>query len=60
MQSMVAWSLNHDITSSLGLRPTHNFQKSTLTSSLKWHVSVRVHPYAHPLHTKVQKHFLYI
>ena len=28
--------------------------------NLKWGISVRVHLYAHPLHTEVLKHFLYI
>ena len=37
MQSTVVWSLNHDITSSLGLGPTPNFQNNPY---LKWHISV--------------------
>ena len=48
MQSTVAWSLNRDVTESRGLGPTQNFQKIHL--HLKWCISVRVHPYAHPQH----------
>jgi hypothetical protein len=43
MQSMVAWSLNHDVTTSLGLGPTPNFQK--IHPHYKWRISVRVHLY---------------
>ncbi len=41
------WSINHDITTSLRLRPTPIFQKST--PDLHRHNSVRAHPYAHIL-----------
>ena len=58
MQSTFVWSLNHDVTESLGFGSTQCFQKIHL--HLKWRISVRVHPYTHPLHAKVLKHFLYI
>ncbi len=58
MQSMGVWRLNHDITASLGLSPTPIFLKST--PDLRRCNSVRVHPYAHPQHIKVLKHFVYI
>ncbi len=58
MQSTGVWSLNHDITTSLGLSPTPIFLKST--PNLHRHTSVRMHPYAHPQHIKVLKHFVYI
>ncbi len=58
MQFTGVWSLNHDITTSLGLRPTPIFLKST--ADLQRRNSVRVHPFAHPQHIKVLKHFLYI
>jgi hypothetical protein len=54
---MGVWS-NHDITTSLGLRPTTIIQKSTPDYHRR--NSVRVHPYAHPQHIKVLKHFVYI
>ena len=48
-----------------GLEPqTYNitqaqtYQKAT--PHLKRYISVRVHPYAHPQHLKVLKHFVYI
>ncbi len=58
MQFMVAWSLNHDVTESLSFGPTQCFQK--IHQHLEWRISVRVDPYAHPQHTKVVKHYLYI
>ncbi len=58
MQSTGVWSLNHDITTSLGLSPTPIFLKST--PELYRRNSVRVYPYAHPQHIKVLKHFVYI
>ncbi len=60
MQSMGAWSLNHDITTSSGLRlsPTPIFLKST--PDLQRHNSVRVHPYAYSQHIKVLELFIYI
>ncbi len=54
MQSTGIWSLNHDITTSLGLRPTPIFLKLHRLNS------VRVHPNALPQHIKVLKHFVYI
>ena len=54
MQSTGVWSLNHDITTSLGLSPTPIFLK------LHRRNSVRVDPYAHSQHIKVLKHFVYI
>jgi len=53
MQYVGGWSLNHDITASLGLSHAPIFQKSTPN------YRVRVHPYAHPQHIKVLKHFVY-
>jgi hypothetical protein len=58
MQSMGVWSLNHDITTSLGLSPTPIFLEST--PGLQRRNSVRVHPYAYSQHIKVLKHFVYI
>ncbi len=58
MQSTGVWSLNQDITTSFGLSPTPSFPKST--PDLHRRNSVRVHPYAHPQHIKVLKHFVYI
>jgi hypothetical protein len=58
MQSMGVWSLNHDITTSLGLN-IPIIQKST-TPDLHRYNSVRVDPYAHSHHIKVLKHFVYI
>jgi hypothetical protein len=51
-------SLNHEITSSLGLRSTSISPK--INPDLHRHNSVRVDPYAHPQHIKVLKHFVYI
>jgi hypothetical protein len=51
-------SVNHDTTTSLGLSHVPIFLKSTLHPYGR--NSVRVHPYAHPQHLKVLKHFLYI
>ncbi len=58
MQSTGVWSLNHDITTSLGLRPTPFSQK--FTPDLHRRNSVRVHPYAHSQQIKVLKHCIYI
>ena len=58
MHSKQVWSLNHDITTSLRLRPTPIFLKSS--PNLHRHNSVRAHTYAHPQHIKVMKHFVYI
>ena len=58
MDSKWVWSLNHDITTSLRLRPTPIFLNST--PNLHRHNSVRAHPYAHPQHIKVLKHFVYL
>ncbi len=58
MHSKWIWSLNHDITTSLRLCPTPVFPKST--PNLHMHNKVRAHPYAHPHHIKVLKHFAYI
>jgi hypothetical protein len=51
-------SLNHAITSSLGLRSTPKPPKST--PDLHWHNTLRVDPYDHPQHSNVLKHFAYI
>jgi hypothetical protein len=57
-QSVRVCSLNHDITTSLGLGLSSIFLKST--PALHRCNSVRVHPYAHPRHIKVLKHCVYI
>ena len=54
MHSKQVWSLNHDITTSLGLGLSSIFLKST--PALHRRNSVRVHPYAHLQHIKVLKH----
>ncbi len=58
MQSMGLWSLNHDLTTSLGLSHTPNFPK--IHPHLQRCISIRVHLYAHPKHIKGLKHFEYI
>jgi hypothetical protein len=58
VHSKWVWSLNHDITTSLGLGLSSIFLTST--PALHRRNSVRVHPYAYPQHIKVLKHFLYI
>ena len=58
MQSMGFWSLNHDLTTSLGLSHVPNFAK--IHPHLHRRNSVRVHPCAHPQYIKVLKHFVYI
>ncbi len=50
MQSTGGWSLNHDITTSLGLSHTPIIQKST--PDLHRRNNVRVGPYAHSQHIK--------
>ncbi len=52
------WSLNHVITTSLGLSQTPIIKKPP--QHLHRCNSVRVHPYAYPKHIKVIKHFIYI
>ncbi len=51
------WSLNHDLTISLVFIYAPNFAK--IHPHLHRWNSVRVHPYAHPQHIKVLKHFVY-
>jgi len=58
MHSKQVWSLNHDITTSLGLGLSSIFLKST--PDLPRHNSVRVDSCAHPQHIMVLKHFVYI
>jgi hypothetical protein len=58
MHSKQVWSLSHDITASFRLDLTPIFQKST--PDLHTRNSVRVHPYTHPQHITVLKHFVYI
>ncbi len=55
MQSTGLWSLNNDLTTSLGLSHTPNFPK--IHPHLLRCISIRVYPYAHPQHIKVLKHF---
>ena len=57
MESVGVCSLNHDTTTSLGLYHTPIFQNLPPPAQVN---SVRVHPYAHPKHMKVLKHFAYI
>jgi hypothetical protein len=54
MHSKRVWSLNHDITTSLGLGLSSIFLNST--PDLHRRNSVRVHAYAHPHHIMVLKH----
>ncbi len=56
MQSVVVYSLNHNTTLSFELHLTPIFQK--FGPHLHRYNSVRVHPYAHPQHMKVLKHFI--
>jgi len=58
MQSEACCSLNHDITTSLGLRSTPKKPRSA--PHLHRPNSVRVDPYGHSHHIKVPKHFAYI
>ncbi len=58
MQSTGLWSLNHDLTTSPGLSHIPNFSK--IHPHLQRCISIRVHPYAHPQHIKVLKHFEYV
>ncbi len=58
MQSAGLWSLNHDLTTSLGLSHTPILPK--INSHLQRCISIRVHPCAHPHYIKVLKHFVYI
>jgi len=57
MDSKWVWSLNHEITTSLRLRPTPIFLNSTPDLHTRRN-SVRADPYAHPWHIKVLKHFV--
>jgi len=56
MQSAVAHSVNHDTTMSFRLNLTRISQNLSPTCT---GISVRVHPYAHPQHMKVLKHYVY-
>ncbi len=58
IQSGVVYSLKHDTMMLFGLTLTPNYPK--FDSHPQWCNSVRVHPYAHPQHMKVLKHFQYI
>ncbi len=58
MQFARLWSLNNDITTSIGLPHALNFPKPH--PHLHQQNSIRVHPYAPPQHIKVLKHFVYI
>ena len=58
MQSVVAYSLNHDTHNNvIWASPYPNFPK--FSPHLQRYNSVMVHPYAHPQHMKVLKHFVY-
>jgi len=56
IQSVEAYSLNHDTTTSFGLHLTPIFQNLAPTCTDN---SERVHPYAHPQHMKVLEHVVY-
>ncbi len=56
MQSTGLWSLDNDLMASVGLSHACNFPK--IHPHLHMRNSVRVHPYAHPQHIKVLKHFI--
>ena len=58
MQSLGVWSLNHELTTSIGLSHAPIFRK--IHPHPYGRNSVRVHPYAHPQHLKVLQHFFYI
>ena len=58
MHSKCVWSLNHDITTSLGLGLSPIFLKST--PDLHRPNIVRADPYAHPQHIKVLKRCVYM
>ena len=58
MQSMGVCSLNHDLTTSYRLGHTPFFLKFTPTCTCN--TAIRMHPYAHPQHLKLLKHFVYI
>ena len=58
MQFARLWSLNHDLTTSLGLRQALNFPK--IHPHVHMWNSVRAHPCAHPQHMKVLKLFVYM
>ncbi len=58
MQSTGLWSLNHDLTTSLGLSHTPN--SPTIHPHLQRCISIRVDPYAHPQHIKVLNHLTFI
>jgi hypothetical protein len=51
-------SLSHDIATSYRLGHTPCFLK--LTPTCTCNTAIRMHPYAHPQHVKVLKHFVYI
>ena len=55
MQSLGVWSLNHDTTTSLGLSYAPIYPK--IHPHPYGRNSVRVHPYPHPQHLKLLKHF---
>ena len=54
------WSLSHDLTASLRLAHTPIILKSPTPAQKHNSVRVRGDPYAHPQHSKVLKHFVYI
>ena len=58
MQSVAIYSLNHDATTSFGLRLTPIFQN--LAPPLYRYNFVRVHANTFPQHMKVLKHFIYM
>ncbi len=60
VQSVVIWSLIHDITMSFGLRLTPIDKCKTNCPNLNRYDSVRVDPCAFPQHMKMTNHFIYM
>ena len=58
MQSMGVCSLNNDTSNIIQAWPYPIFPKTH--PHLHMYYSIRMHPYAHPQHLKVLKHFVYI
>ena len=56
---VVEWSLRGFEASTYNITQTQPHQKFT-PHRKSYIISIRVHPYAHPQHLKVLKHFVYI
>jgi len=61
MHSMGVFSLNHDtaIATSYRIGHSHTPHFPKIHLHLHMYYSIRMHPYAHPQHLKVLKHFVY-